>query len=311
MCRATSLPDDEDVPHYEDDPPFAELLPHGLLLDPESGVLLLSTARLGTASLALGCAWGLVPRNVEVCDASVCLDMAQRHEQLTRSLPVGSALQVLLTLRPASTVARWEGARQHAQAHPVVVAQRQAIHQGLSIKTGACRGACATPRRCVPCGCLFRISTRLLVACSPPPWTSQRGMVVAWRRVSRRILGSIWSVWKRCVRAGVDETLRGAGHGCRGWEWWRSGNPAVALAPLGQEAPGLSCRHPPQEQVLQTEAHGESRGLDVWATDAAAARRHVLSLHRAPPRTYPGSLVRLVRPRGPSRWRCGTPGPGH
>ena len=45
---------------YDDVSPFAALLPHGLLLDPETGVVLLSTPRWGRPSLALGCAWTLL-----------------------------------------------------------------------------------------------------------------------------------------------------------------------------------------------------------------------------------------------------------
>ena len=74
---------------YEDVSPFAALLPHGLLLDPEAGVVLLSTPRWGRPGLALGCAWAIAPRNIEVCDEAVCLDLARMHESLLRSLPVG------------------------------------------------------------------------------------------------------------------------------------------------------------------------------------------------------------------------------
>ena len=45
---------------YEDVTPFGALLPHGLLVDPETGVLLLSTPRWGRSGLALGCAWTLL-----------------------------------------------------------------------------------------------------------------------------------------------------------------------------------------------------------------------------------------------------------
>ena len=62
---------------YEDVSPFGALLPHGLLLDPEAGVVLLSTPRWGCPSLALGCAWAIAPRNIEVCDEAVCLDLAR------------------------------------------------------------------------------------------------------------------------------------------------------------------------------------------------------------------------------------------
>src|SRR5207302_9316882 len=83
---------------YEEVSPFAALLPHGVLLDPDGGVVLLSTPRWGRPGLALGCAWHIEPRNIEVCDESVCLDMARAHESLLRSLPVGAALQAIMTV---------------------------------------------------------------------------------------------------------------------------------------------------------------------------------------------------------------------
>src|SRR5262245_39987823 len=95
-------------PDYADVMPFSALLPHGLLLDSEAGVVLLSTPRWGKPTLALGCAWQVTPRNIEVCDERTCLDLARLHESLCQSVPVGSALQVVMTIRPATSAARWE-----------------------------------------------------------------------------------------------------------------------------------------------------------------------------------------------------------
>src|SRR5713101_6095041 len=112
---------------YEDVWPFGDLLPHGLLLDPAGGVVLLSTPRWGKPSLALGCAWSVEPRNSEVCDESVCLDTARVHESLLRSLPVGAALQVIMTIVPANAATAWEALREpltsDARLAPVLDAQ--------------------------------------------------------------------------------------------------------------------------------------------------------------------------------------------
>ena len=43
---------------YEDVSPFAALLPHGLLLDPETGVVLLSTPRWGRPESRAGVCLG-------------------------------------------------------------------------------------------------------------------------------------------------------------------------------------------------------------------------------------------------------------
>ena len=96
---------------YEDVSPFGALLPHGLLLDPEAGVVLLSTPRWGRPGLALGCAWAIAPRNIEVCEEAVCLDLARIHESLLRSLPVGAALQAIMTILPATAAPAWEQLR--------------------------------------------------------------------------------------------------------------------------------------------------------------------------------------------------------
>ena len=75
---------------YEDVSPFGALLPHGLLLDPEAGWSC-SPPHAGASQPGAGCAWAITPRNIEVCDEAVCLDLARRHESLLRSLPVGRA----------------------------------------------------------------------------------------------------------------------------------------------------------------------------------------------------------------------------
>src|SRR5437773_5114048 len=125
---------------YEDVSSFSALLPHGLLVDPAGGVLLLSTPRWSKPTLALGCAWCVEPRNVEIVDESVCLDMARVHESLLRSLPVGAALQVIMTIVPTATVPAWELLRQGRGAAPVVAAQQGAIHAGMPHQDGTTPG---------------------------------------------------------------------------------------------------------------------------------------------------------------------------
>jgi hypothetical protein len=116
-----------------DDPAFADLLPHGLVL--EEGVVLLSTPRPRQATLALGVAWAVAPRNVEVSADATCLHIARVLEGLLQGLPEGSALQVLMQIRPAHTVPAWEALRQSAAASAVAF-QRQAIAEGLCHRDG-------------------------------------------------------------------------------------------------------------------------------------------------------------------------------
>src|SRR5262249_46843671 len=111
-----------------DDPAFADLLPHGVLLD--EGVVLLSTPRRRGATLALGCAWAVVPRNIEVCADAVCLQTARALEGGLLGLPEDAAVQVSQLLRPAHDVPGWTALRPDPTA-PLVAVQRQILAQGL------------------------------------------------------------------------------------------------------------------------------------------------------------------------------------
>ena len=79
-----------------------------------------------------------------------------------------------------------------------------------------------------------------------------------------------------------------------GWPW--GGALAKALAPLAQEAPVIVPDLPLQEQVLGTDASRLPGGW-TFGTDAPLTAQ-VLSLHRAPPRTYPGMLSAPRAPQG-------------
>ena len=99
------------------------------------------------------------------------------------------------------------------------------------------------------------------------------------------------------LRAGIDETLRAAGHGVTRLDGVALGCAlAKALAPLAQEAPVIVPDLPLQEQVLGTDASRLPGGW-TFGTDAPLTAQ-VLSLHRAPPRTYPGMLSAPRAPQG-------------
>src|SRR5215475_3513428 len=117
-------------------PAFHTQLPHGLLLDADEGILLLETPErprgLGyTQTLALGAVWAMAPRNIAVLDDTTCLDLSGTHEHLLRTLPLGAALQGIMTIHPATTAPGWEAARQGVIETAIVAAQRAAIQQGL------------------------------------------------------------------------------------------------------------------------------------------------------------------------------------
>src|SRR5262249_49026366 len=85
------------------------------------------------------------------------------------------------------------------------------------------------------------------------------------------------------LRAGIDETLWAAGHGVRRLDGVALGQAlALALTPLGQEAPVIVPDIPLNEQALRTEAWRIPGGWTFSTTAPLTAQ--VLSLHRAPPR---------------------------
>jgi hypothetical protein len=280
---------------YEDVSPFAALLPHGLLLDPDGGVVLLSTPRWGCPGLAVGCAWTLTPRNIEVCDEAVCLDLVRLHENLLRSLPVGAALQAIMTILPATAAPPWEHLR--PASSPVVEAQRAALRHGLPHQDGTVHSRLREVRTI--------LTLRLPIAHVDPALPALLAALLALptrsgARLAARLTTHLASTLERLegIRAGIDDTLRAAGHGVRRLDGTALGAElARALDPLSQEAPVILPDIPLNEQALGIEAQRVSGG---WTFDASSAEvtAQVLSLHRAPPRTYPGILSAPRAPQG-------------
>ena len=281
---------------YEDVSPFAALLPHGLLLDPETGVVLLSTPRWGRPDLALGCAWAITPRNIEVCEEAVCLDLARRHESLLRSLPVGAALQAMMTILPATAAPAWEQRRPSVAPSPMVDAQQAALRAGLPHQDGTTQSRLRDVWTVV--------TLRLPVAQVDPALPVLLEALLALPTRSGTHLAARLTVHLHTtlahlagLRAGIDETFRAAGHGVTRLDGVALGCAlAKALAPLAQEAPVIVPDLPLQEQVLGTDASRLPGGW-TFGTDAPLTAQ-VLSLHRAPPRTYPGMLSAPRAPQG-------------
>jgi hypothetical protein len=282
-------------PDYEDVTPFSALLPHGVLLDPEAGVVLLSTPRWGKPTLALGCAWQLAPRNMEVCDDTTCLDLARLHESLFQSVPVGSALQVLMTMRPATSAPTWEHLR---SAHdPIVQAQQTALRTGLPHMDGT------TPAR------LRTIETTLtlrlpLTQVDPTVPALLRTLLTLPTRgslhLSTRLMAHLGETHETLLRHGVilADILRTAGHGVTRLDGAGLGQVLTrSLAPLMEETTVLVPEIPVCEQVLQAEAVRVPGGWTMGQGDDARTAQ-VLSLHRAPQRTYPGILSAPRAPHG-------------
>jgi hypothetical protein len=287
----------------QDDLPFAALLPHGLLLDPEAGLLLLSTpqpspsllprpTRTRRAVLALGVSWTVTPRSIEACAEAAVLQMARSLEGVLQSLPVGSALQVLLHIRPAYAAPAWIILRR-APDDPAVQAQQAALARGLWHQDGARRSRLRT--------CTTLVTLRLPVMALPPTLmqrlqTALTLTEVASARLTTALRMAVAETVEQLlpIRAAVEEALGTAGCG-----WQRQDGTAMvaslaqALAPLTPDVPIFQPDVPVQQQVLTTPATQVTGG---WQFGDQTAR--VLSLWRAPLQTFPGILAASRTPGG-------------
>jgi hypothetical protein len=96
----------------------------------------------------------------------------------------------------------------------------------------------------------------------------------------------------------MDATLRAAGHTVTRLAGSALGALlAQALAPLDDTAPVILPDVPLAEQILRTAAERLPSGW-TFGDGAAPLTAQVLSLHRAPPRTYPGILSAPRAPQG-------------
>jgi len=277
-------------------PPFARLLPHGLILNQAAGIGLLSTPmpRWKRPSLALGCAWDVVPRNIDVCDESVCLDMARLHEGLLKTLPVGAALQVLMTILPATSMPAWEALRRECRTDAVVQAQCAAMQQGLPYREGPTMGGLRTV--------LTTVTVRLPIAhihpaIAPLLKTVQRLSMAHRPSLADTLTSAFAETLTQLdgLRRASAETLQAAGHAVHVLSGMDLGQRlALLLDPFAPGTPALQADEPLRTQVLTRPMTQIAGGIQVGEATVA----QVLSLQRAPAHTYPGILC---APRVPAQ----------
>jgi hypothetical protein len=178
MTAAWDLPDHEA-------PAFADLLPHDVGLD---DAMLLSTPRPRRATLALGRVWTVTPRNIDVCGEAACLQMARSLENLLLGLPDGSAVQVLMQIRPATDAPAWSALRV-TTTDPTVPFQQATLAQGLLHTDG---GTLAGRLREV----ITLVTVRLPVVGTPPP-VVQRLRAVS--TLTERMPASLLAVLERAL----------------------------------------------------------------------------------------------------------------
>jgi conjugal transfer ATP-binding protein TraC len=227
--------------------------------------------------------------------------MARAHDSLLRSLPLGSALQVLMTIAPTCEVPGWERLRASVRPAgwlaPILDAQGTALAQGFPHHDGAAPGRLRTIRTLVtfrlPVGALAPSIPLLLDALLSLPSRQSQGLAGRMRAALAETVTQLGG-----YRAGIAETLRAAGHQVTALDGAGVGQAlAAALDPLGDIPSALDDAVPLKEQVLTHDATRQTGGWTFGQGETALTAR-VLSLHRAPPRTYPGMLSAPRAPEG-------------
>jgi hypothetical protein len=281
---------------YEDVRSFSTLLPQGLLLDPATGVVLLSTPRWGKPTLALGCAWSLQPVNIETCDESHCLTIARLHESLLQSLPVGAALQVGMAILPATTAPAWEQLRHALPLSPVVQAQQAAIARGLPHRDGVHQGRLREVHTWVtlrlPVTPLNPAIPVLITTLLGRPAHSGHAMASLLHTHLADVVDDL-----NGVRAGMQTTLQAAGHEVHPLDGGALGT-LLARTLDPETDPGVILDDVPlREQILSVDAQNIRGGWTLAPQDTPRIAQ-VLSLHHAPQQTYPGMLSAPRTPEG-------------
>jgi TraG P-loop domain len=279
-------------------PSFHAELPHNVVVDEALGILLLVSPRRQPRSLALGCAWAVAPRNIEILDEQTVLDMARMHEHLLRSLPVGAGFQTIMTIVPATSVPAWESLRHDMQHIPMVHEQVAALRRGLPHQELTTQARLRVVRTVVT----VRVP---LASATPRLLDAVRAILAFPARSATRLTAQLVAEHEdalatlRSVRQGVEESLRAAGHQVETLDHAALGRcVAQSLDPLRIDAPVIVPDLPLSEQVLGTEACTIPGGWAFGTQEQPRVATRVLSLHQSASQTYPGLLCATRAPSG-------------
>ncbi len=286
-------------------PPFALELPHLQLQDQARGIVLLETPHSWKPRLALGCAWQVVPVNIEVLEEAQCRALSRQHETLLRGMPDGTALQTLMTIFPSTTAPAWEQVRAQCAPSSALDAQRTAIASGLPHGAGTMRARLREVQTLV--------TLRLpLTTLDPTLATTVKTILSLPRSHGAACQAQLTACLTQAMayftglRLSIEDALRSVGHGVEALDGAGLARCLTrALDPMATEMlPIFLSADPVRDQVLPPLLEAE-RMLGGWRygyTHAAtgefaeAYRNQVLSLHRVPQQTYPGMLS---APRAP------------
>jgi TraG P-loop domain len=287
----------------EDAPAFAGLLPHGLVLDPATGVVLLSTPRFLRPTLDVGCAWSVpVPRNIELLAESACLDLARIHQGLFRNLPKRAAVQTIMHVLPTLCVPGWEALRQGHEAHWAVQAQQAAIRTGLP------HAQLEPPMQHRLRQVHTTVTVRLPVRQAHPRTAALAQAALALQTEGMtRLATALAEAYEATTQqlaglaAGIQETLRSAGHRAVRLDARGLGQAiAQMLNPFVEKAPVITQDVPLSRQVGGEYLRKIPLGWRLEDDRPERERLHaqVLTLSQPIPQTYPGMLC---APRAPEK----------
>jgi hypothetical protein len=273
-------------------------------IDLENGIILLQTPQSPKPRFSLGCTWSAVPVNIQCLDEEECLALGRHHEQLLRGMPIGSAVQTIMTILPSTQMPTWEAERAGLPESQMLAVQRQAIAEGLPHSAGTMKARL----RAIPHLVTLRwplasldpeLPTILKTLLSRPQsssWACQAQLAGSLAHAHQYFLG---------LQDAMEGTLKGLGHDVTRLDVEALGYAVVkALDPMDMAAcpPRLIPEHPLRGQVLampeaENIAGGWRFGYGLPSGEFVEQYRHqLLSLHQVPYRTYPGMLS---APRAP------------
>lgn len=281
---------------------LAEELAQTMLVEEATGILLLKTPHATKPLLSLGAAWRLEPVNVEAMDEDQVTALAQQHAALFQGLPVGSTVQVLMTILPSTTAPAWEQVRAHLPPHPMLDAQRAHIRTGLPHSAGTMHAR------------LREIQTLVTVRCPLPDTDPSFATVLQTLRshprgASRAYLAQLQESLARVLPShrglqnNMEDTLRTCGHGVMPLDGASLGHALARAVDPFAVPPTILPEHSLAQQVLTTEAETMAGGWRFGWTDPVTDhfeeqyQCQVLSLLQLPLRTYPGILSSPRVPR--------------
>lgn len=220
---------------------------------------------------------------------------AALHSQLLRTLPIGAALQVMMTILPARSAPGWEALREGVSS-PMVESQRQLIRAGAPYKPGIHRAGLRRVETLVtfalPLGKAWANTDRLLRLCRGSRVDNQ-----AIQRVLFEHAPVLAEEWQGTCDS-LSATLHDVGHGVERLDGqaimealWQS------IDPMGDKPPAFNPGVPLAEQVATRYLTTDSTGC-WWEQDGEPWGAQVLSLQRLPPKTYPGLLCAPRAPQG-------------